>query len=849
MMKKKQLRCLSIILSFCLLLVSFLPNVVFAEVMTYTFSITGADSLNSDEYRCSGGTYKVNAASANISLTSIDSINESDEISFIATPDSNYVPVLLVDGVVQAQEATNEYHIVADKNKSIELKFAPSQYTLTFDDVSSIDGNTLNYTNGKVYISAPYSITWNSSNEIKNADYGQKISFAFAPDAGYVAVASVGANQLAISSNTCTFTPDKTDGNQYTINISFVKMYSITICNCTLLSGSTSTVETTNGKMIISINGSSPLATNISQSGSDVVINNIEAISRVLFTSVADTNYEGTLHIDGNIMSFNSSNEFSFDTNKTTGTNYTVDVNFAVKSHNISIQMPYEVDKSSNASGDITCSIAGKQACVIKIYDNNTNQQLPVDNSSLSFNCPVGNQVRVDVVFSAGYHGSYSIDGGTLTEIIDKFTFDTDAATSKHYNLRLDISQKEDPFTLCLYDFSGNVSAYDSNFINNCSTIVFSYDNVDYHPLSDANFVEYNGYHEYSFGDHTQIYIKFTWEQGHNGPELHVTDNTSVPIPQNDVIMVLYKDNYQVQYMPFNITWTYDDANAPEDMLVMNGEVEILETSGVTIMHQDEHGGYVFAEPGTIITIRMIPDYGYQAPSSYINGNELEPVVSDRNTFTYEMPYTNIHLQGVFVKTPDEFVITNSAVSSASVDVGSSIKSGNVRVTIGELSISEEEKAAMQSAASTGVANLYVDLSVENFWLQGGTGNEWTSDVKELNSELTISVVIDQTQFTDSSNFCVVRNHNGKIEVLPAVYDSKTGTVTFSTDQFSDYAIIQLPKTVAPTPTPTPTPTPIKATVGTGELTNTNIYFSLAFLLTASATLIAMNCLRRKEND
>ncbi|MEE1315001.1 MAG: hypothetical protein UHS49_04460 [Faecalimonas sp.] len=38
--------------------------------------------------------------------------------------------------------------------------------------------------------------------------------------------------------------------------------------------------------------------------------------------------------------------------------------------------------------------------------------------------------------------------------------------------------------------------------------------------------------------------------------------------------------------------------------------------------------------------------------------------------------------------------------------------------------------------------------------------------------------------------FKIIRNHNGKVEILDAKYDAKTNTITFETDKFSSYALV-----------------------------------------------------------
>ncbi len=66
--------------------------------------------------------------------------------------------------------------------------------------------------------------------------------------------------------------------------------------------------------------------------------------------------------------------------------------------------------------------------------------------------------------------------------------------------------------------------------------------------------------------------------------------------------------------------------------------------------------------------------------------------------------------------------------------------------------------------------------------------------VSKTNGLIKISMTVPSDLLNKNADvtrtYAIVRNHNGKVDILEAKFDAKTGILTFETDQFSDYAII-----------------------------------------------------------
>ena len=219
--------------------------------------------------------------------------------------------------------------------------------------------------------------------------------------------------------------------------------------------------------------------------------------------------------------------------------------------------------------------------------------------------------------------------------------------------------------------------------------------------------------------------------------------------------------------------------------------------------------------------------------------------------------------------TADELV---QIANGASVDIVLTVKEANV---------SAEIKTAMAQAAKDYTIGQYLDISLFKYMTVNGI--QQADALHTTKDALTISVVVPDALINTNSavnrTYCIVRNHEGTIDVLDAAFDAAGKTLTFKTDRFSIYAIAYkdtaVPSSsskpssnnssndsetkkneVAPTPAPTPTPTQtpantakpstITATPQTGDTSNPTLY---VVLLVASLLGLAVVFVCKRRNN
>lgn len=240
----------------------------------------------------------------------------------------------------------------------------------------------------------------------------------------------------------------------------------------------------------------------------------------------------------------------------------------------------------------------------------------------------------------------------------------------------------------------------------------------------------------------------------------------------------------------YTIAWD-NSGTLGADATVEHGKVEIVPSAGITDMTEDHtKGGHYAVDPGTMVTIKLIPDYGYQLKSTDLNGATVA-AGSEVSTFTFEMPSTNLHLAALFVKTDDQVDCTASNVVSnvSIVNGGNAVSSGNLKMTVEDNSTyTTDVSGAVNDSDVTKVAS--VDLTLDNIVSQGNN-SYWTSNITEFTNPINVGLKLDSAALSSGETYSIVRDHNGVLTELNTTYNSATGTITFDTNQFSTYTIVK----------------------------------------------------------
>ena len=270
----------------------------------------------------------------------------------------------------------------------------------------------------------------------------------------------------------------------------------------------------------------------------------------------------------------------------------------------------------------------------------------------------------------------------------------------------------------------------------------------------------------------------------------------AVGTSEDTAITVNGTQHIQIDRKCLTVTWAYDDTYG-EDGRIEHGTAEIIKINGQDVSQMtfsnfannpgDKSGGHLAVKRDDVVTIRLIPDYGYQLSGASINGVTLAPQ-TEVSTFTFKMPDTNVHFKGIFTQTSDEINTSATKVSSASFENGANAApSGNLRLTVAD---SNEDTtnalAQVANAVSAEAVNLTLDQIVSK-----GNGTNWETPVTQFSQPVKMKLKV--ADYDTAAGYEVVREHNGNLTKLTTSV-SEDGTLTFETNQFSTYFIVKTAK-------------------------------------------------------
>ena len=270
----------------------------------------------------------------------------------------------------------------------------------------------------------------------------------------------------------------------------------------------------------------------------------------------------------------------------------------------------------------------------------------------------------------------------------------------------------------------------------------------------------------------------------------------AVGTSEDTAITVNGTQHIQIDRKCLTVTWAYDDTYG-EDGRIEHGTAEIIKINGQDVSQMtfsnfannpgDKSGGHLAVKRDDVVTIKLIPDYGYQLSGASINGVTLAPQ-TEVSTFTFKMPDTNVHFKGIFTQTQDEIKTTGTKVSSASFENGANAApSGNLRLTVEDSDANTTNALAqVENAVSAEAVNLTLDQIVSK-----GDGTNWENPVTQFDQPVKMKLQV--ADYDTAAGYEVVREHNGNLTKLTTSV-SGNGTLTFETNQFSTYFIVKTAK-------------------------------------------------------
>lgn len=263
------------------------------------------------------------------------------------------------------------------------------------------------------------------------------------------------------------------------------------------------------------------------------------------------------------------------------------------------------------------------------------------------------------------------------------------------------------------------------------------------------------------------------------------------------------------------VTWAYDSDSFGADAYLEHGKAQITAIEGVSDFSTlfganpgDAKGGNIAVPAGKKVTIKLVPDYGYQVAGLQLNGGvTLQPDDAQTSTFTFVMGNSPVHMKGLFTKVSDTVNSNSKQIEAASITNGANAAaSGNLRLTVSDAESYDTTSAqALVSGAQSAQA---VDLKLDQI-VSKGNGSNWENNITEFEKPVTLNLALDN--YDANYDYTVVRNHNGKLTELSTTVEQ--GTISFETNQFSTYIIVKKSKAAGvDKPSTTPSTTTLSTT-------------------------------------
>lgn len=304
-------------------------------------------------------------------------------------------------------------------------------------------------------------------------------------------------------------------------------------------------------------------------------------------------------------------------------------------------------------------------------------------------------------------------------------------------------------------------------------------------------------------------------------------DIPNVPYAETYNIEVVGRKQTEQEKIMGNFGWTYDPNTNEfsDDDKIPNGNLEFVKAvyNGVTYNSKEEvnavggvfewHNGVKGSNDpygeamfpvGTELTIRLIPDAGYQLTSFDLNGTPFEPG-DEVGLYTFTIGGGNWHLGAHFTEVSDEVQTNSKNIKSGNIDINTSrtegFENGTAKLEvndIADMTTSRIEKFKTTATEEGYEIENYLDISLYNSIYKGGkkdsNGNyeSWDTPVESIDEKATITLALED-DMNGKDLVIVHEKHNGNeiigYELIDAIYNEENNTITFKTDSFSNYAI------------------------------------------------------------
>ena len=301
-------------------------------------------------------------------------------------------------------------------------------------------------------------------------------------------------------------------------------------------------------------------------------------------------------------------------------------------------------------------------------------------------------------------------------------------------------------------------------------------------------------------------------------------DIENVPYSDTYNIEVVGRKQTEEEKVVGNFAWTYDENSNEysEDDKILHGTLDFVKAvygdNTYTTIEQINNAGELFVwddgirgtdnptgealfPVGTVLTLRLTPDAGYQLTSFDLNGFPFEPG-EEVGLYTFTIGGGNWHLGAHFTEVNDEVKADSVNVTSGSIDINAGFENGTAKLEVNDIaSLSPSRVEEFENTAEEEGYDIeyYLDISLYNSIYKGGrtdaSGNyeSWDTSVESIDENATIT--LDLANDLSGKDIALIHEtHNGDeitgYELMDATYNEENNTITFETDSFSNYVVV-----------------------------------------------------------
>lgn len=369
-----------------------------------------------------------------------------------------------------------------------------------------------------------------------------------------------------------------------------------------------------------------------------------------------------------------------------------------------------------------------------------------------SFSYDPSNAYTVQIRFDGGGAGGGGAPGGTSKDVSLDVSWSGDFGEIVVGGHRVDLSNSSEHISRVIVDE------------DNDSIIKVT---IQAGPTDRYNSIKINGEERLTGGETKDVYVCF------------------IPVDSTSLSIEVTKGTATQG----TILWAYNASDFGDDAFVEHGRVEMVSGYAGAANPDDT---YFTADFGSVVKVKLIPDYGYQVVGAKING-EVDLIAEDAtNEFTFVMPNGNVHFKGIFTKTDDIIENASPVVSSASFS-GDAVATagGTAKMTINNASPADATMVAGIDSTKTVQA---VDITMNQLFYKNSADDVWSTKREELDFPAEVNLKVSQA----AVGYAVLREHGGQVERIESNYDAATQTITFFSEKYSTYTLV--PLTINPTP-------------------------------------------------